>query len=235
MLEKYENHIERSLVNILGANGQAISSGFFIDRDGTVFTSYNTITKSIPVRVIDSEGNEYSTIMDKYYSSPQNDIAVLRIPKSSVSFLLFPDDNDFYNEVFTPKPEKNKEFKKDLNANNKSTSTKIGRFRGLLNGLPLIISNSINVIGLINSNGPAIYFEKFKTANFELLRIYLSNKYYFSKFDRRESGLKNLFNLQLNNAISNLINNGLYLPNNYCIRKNHLSIIRNLYVSLPIF
>lgn len=236
MLELNKERIARSLISIVGPNGQIICSGFFIDPNGTALTCYHTIAKLSSIQVIDSEGNEHCAIMDKYYSSPQNDIAVLRIQHPSPSFLLFPDDNDYYNTVFTQNAQNNKGISINLKAHN--NSSRPGRFKGILNGAPLIISDSITVVGLINSKGNALYFDESKTPNFELLRISLANKYYFEKFTGRKSKLKNLFNLQVTSSINKLIDNGQYLHNNYCLRKNYTSIINDFingeYYILPI-
>lgn len=213
------SHIKQSIISILDANNQVTGYGFFIDPHGMAITCYHLISNQPTIRIRDHDGQEYNAVINKYYSSLRNDIAVIHIQKSTLHFLLFSHRHitpDEVTEIIISPDKTTWEF-------SNIESTKCGyhlRTNGM-HGLPLFVPDSLKVIGIKMSDrysNMTLLHVLENTGQFELLRQYLSDKYCREKLDQKASEIKTIFNLQVHTAINDLIDKGIFLPEYYCSR-----------------
>lgn len=215
-----EGHITQSIISILDAHNQIKGYGFFVDPNGMAMTCYHLIAHLPNIRIRDHQGDEYEAVVNKYFSSAQHNVAIIQIQKATPCFLYFPDYYVMfahYTQV-SLSPDKTGWIFEKMDGEDYHPHLKTEN----MHGLPVLIGDRLDLIGMkMHDSYPKMMMlqgKKILFGQFELIKQYLSDKYAIARREPARSQAKTICNLQLNTAINDLIDKGIYLPDQYCPR-----------------
>ena len=220
-----ESHVSLSIISILDADNQVTGYGFFIDPHGLAITCYHLISNLQNIRIRDYYGHEYDAVINKYYSSLRNDIAVIHIQKDTRFFLYFSYKAELIIDVSHPVFSQGKhtwEFE-DIRIDKCDYHLQTTG----MHGLPVLVTDTLNVWGIKISDRYSrvlLLNNPKRTGQFEMLREYLSKTYLMRQYLRNYGEIATIFNLQALTAINSLIDKGIYLPEYYCSRDEDTKI-----------
>jgi hypothetical protein len=243
-----EQSIKRSIIGILNSKSNIIGTGFYISEDGYAISCYHVIESLERIEILDFSGNKYPATLDSSNSIKDADIAVLKISVNTKDFLkpslsfnigdqVWTSGYQFYGMVIQkPLPTIGTiEGTTQVSFGVKTIYTlnniiKIGgaTIAQGISGGPVLLTNSLKVIGLTNAKfsepgggGFSMPFSEAitKSASFKQFINDLSQTYLKNIQKEKDELSGNAFASQLENALTRLIKNEQYLPGKIVERK----------------
>jgi hypothetical protein len=86
--KQFEDQLKNSVIKIVRKNGDFEGTGFFVDQHGHLLTCYHVIEKLVPQIFVEYKGEKYSAEYVPKFSSPEKDIAVLKVKIAKHASLL---------------------------------------------------------------------------------------------------------------------------------------------------